>query len=271
MPSLVDAGPSTPATSSASELLVLWQHPESRAMVPVAILSFDGSHYRFKYLPAAERLDGFRPLLGFRDLSETYESDELFPLFKERVLDPTRPDFHRVLERLDLDSAHATPWEQLVRTGGVSEGDTLQVTPFPHESDEGWSCTVLAAGLRYLMIKSVATEHRTMGPYAPDDFEAHLGRLRTGDLLSVEREIGNRYNEAAQLLIEAGEVIGYLPDWLARLTAPLIEAGEKISARVMRVNDPAAGWHLRLLVEVRAGEAYEAADRRLRTDTFTAY
>jgi hypothetical protein len=59
-----------------TELLVTWQQPETRAMLPVARLSFDGESYRFNYLPAAKSIDGFRPLIGFKDVEKSYESGE---------------------------------------------------------------------------------------------------------------------------------------------------------------------------------------------------
>lgn len=148
MPSVLEAPIADVVTET--ELLVIWQQPSTRAMIPVGVLKFDGETYAFEYLLNVAHVAEFRPLLGFRDLTKRYESDELFPLFHERVMDPTRPDFVRVLDELSLDPASATPWEQLVRSGGSSEGDTLQVTPFPRESTEGWTCTALAAGVRYL-------------------------------------------------------------------------------------------------------------------------
>ena len=141
MPSVLERSADDVAT--VTELLVVWQQPSTRAMIPVGVLTFDGETYTFEYLPNVAGVDEFRPLLGFRDLAETYESDELFSLFRERVLDPTRPDFARVLDGLSLDPASATPWEQLVRSGGSSEGDTLQVTPIPRKHEACWTCSGL--------------------------------------------------------------------------------------------------------------------------------
>lgn len=255
-----------------SELLVLWQDPSTRAMVPIGVLSFDGDVYGFEYLPAAAKQEGFRPLLGFRDLDRKYESETLFPLFEERVLDPTRPDFSRVIDELALDESEATPWELLVRTGGTSEGDTLQVTPFPHRTDSGWAVLFLAAGLRYFQTKSVTTASGATQIYEEAEFERVLDSLHPGDSLVVTREVGNTYNPDAQLLFtEHGDVVGYLPDWLARFTAPCFDDGIELRARVAQVNGPSAGWHLRLMVGASAPESFARAEERLRDGDVLRY
>ena len=256
-----------------TELVVLWQQPTTRAMIPVGLLGYDGVKYRFEYLQAATSAEGFRPLLGFKDLSAHYESDELFPLFHERIMDPSRDDFEHVLEGLQLDPRTATPWEQLVFSGGGSEGDTLQVTPLPCPDEDGWSCTALASGLRYLQIKSIRSVLGESSIYTAEEFEATLSALAPGDPLVVRREIGNDYNPDALLLFTVdGKLIGYLPDWLARFVSPVLQdADEWEIARVARVNSPDAGWHLRLVVTITGSETFSEAVERLRSGAALSY
>lgn len=253
--------------TAVAELVVLWQQPTTRAMLPIGLLGFDGSVYRFEYLPAATSAEGFRPLLGFKDLAQTYESGELFPLFHERIMDPSRDDFEHVLEGLQLDPRTATPWEQLIHSGGGSEGDTLQVTPLPCADDAGWSCTALVSGLRYLQMKSVQTVLGQSPIYSGDQFESVLASLAPGDPLVVRREIGNDYNaDALVVFTEKDELLGYLPDWLARFIAPALPPGDQWEiARIERVNSPAAGWHLRLVISVQGAEPFGEAVERLRS------
>lgn len=257
---------------TATELLVVWQQPSSRAMIPVGVLAFDGRLYTFEYLPNVAEIDEFRPLLGFRDFTVTYESDELFPLFHERVLDPTRPDFTRVLDDLKIDPASATPWEQLVRSGGSSEGDTLQVTPLPREeAGGGWTCTALVAGVRYLARKSIATADGATRIYTADELESLLDRLSAGQVLRVVAEVGNEYNAEAQVLFtDQQEPVGYLPDWLAKLTAPCLTNGSTLHAVIDRVNDTSAGWHLRVLVTLHADEPFHQLRDRINSTTRSA-
>lgn len=256
-----------------TELVVLWQQPTTRAMIPVGLLGYDGAKYRFEYLQAATSAEGFRPLLGFKDLGAHYESEELFPLFHERIMDPTRDDFDHVLEGLQLDPRTATPWEQLVFSGGGSEGDTLQVTPLPCEEEHGWSCTALASGLRYLQMKSVRSVLGDSPIYTEDEFESILSALTPGDPLIVRREIGNDYNPDALLLFTVDQnLIGYLPDWLARFVAPVLPQGDRWEiARVARVNSADVGWHLRLVIKLTGTEAFGDAVERLRSGGALAY
>lgn len=266
MPSVLESPVADFVTET--DLLVVWQQPGTRAMIPVGVLTFDGETYTFDYLPNVAHVAEFRPLLGFRDLTKSYKSDELFPLFRERVLDPTRPDFVRVLDELSLDPSSATPWEQLVRSGGSSEGDTLQVTPFPRESAEGWTCTALAAGVRYLAKKSVETTDGWTRLYSDAELETVLDGLVPGQPLRVVAEVGNDYNVDAQLFFtEHNEPVGYVPDWLAKLTAPSLRGGTSVRAVVDRINGASAGWHLRVLVTLHVGESF--ADLQSRLDAAT--
>ena len=107
-----------------STLFVAWQAPEpTRAWFPIGRLdaSADRRDFVFRYthgaLHAHERA-GFEPLISFPDFERRYEASELFPLFKNRILEPNRKDFAEYLQWLDLDPAHADPIEILGLTGG---------------------------------------------------------------------------------------------------------------------------------------------------------
>lgn len=264
MPSTAVADTSATDTHLA-ELLVKWQQPSTRALRPIAVLSFDGEAYRFSYLPSVHSLEGFRPLVGFPDLDKRYESRTLFPLFRERVLDPSRSDFTRYVSELDLDPEEATPWEMLTRSGGDSAGDTLQLQPFPRRTHAGWGCRAMAAGVRHLALKEVDFGWKRSGLYSAEGLEALLASLHAGDELHVTREVGNKWEPAAALLVtSSGDAIGYLPNWLARLAEPLTRSdSSRCRARVERVNPLDAGWHLRVLFDLQADEAYELAYDRL--------
>ena len=63
---VLDQGSRTGQANPARELLVLWQHPSTRAIVPIGRLGFDGATYTFGYTQAAAasrpcaRSPGFR-------------------------------------------------------------------------------------------------------------------------------------------------------------------------------------------------------------------
>jgi len=54
--------------------------------------------YRFAYTNGARSVDGFIPFDGMEDLEAIYESANLFPLFHNRLLPKSRPEYRQFLE-----------------------------------------------------------------------------------------------------------------------------------------------------------------------------
>ena len=71
---------------------------------------------------------GFEPLVDFPDFHKPYDSSELFPLFKNRVLTPGRKDFDEYLRLLQLHG-DADPIEILSVDGGYRATDSFEVFP----------------------------------------------------------------------------------------------------------------------------------------------
>lgn len=124
-----------------------WQTARAgRAWFPISRLDADvgNDEYMFAYtqgaLEAVEKGE-FRPLLAFPDMRQQYESRELFPLFKNRVLDPKRKDFAEYINWLALDANHRDPIEILALTGGERQTDSLEVFPkLEKAADNTFSC-----------------------------------------------------------------------------------------------------------------------------------
>jgi hypothetical protein len=90
-------------------------------------------------------------------------------------------------------------------------------------------------------------------------------------VLRVVAEVGNEYNAEAQVLFtDQHEPVGYLPDWLAKLTAPCLTNGSTLHAVIDRVNDTSAGWHLRVLVTLHADEPFHQLRDRINSTTRSA-
>lgn len=232
-------------------LAVTWQHPATRKISPVAILEFSGDEYRFVYIRGALAVEGFRPLLGFPQLDRLYQSSSLFPLFAQRVMDPRRPDHDRYVARLGLP-VDATPWEQMSRSGGSREGDTLQLFPEPQvEPDGRVRCFFLVHGLRHVPSRPIVLED---GPVSVsrDELEGNLGQLRRGSRLRLVCERGNPVNPMAVLTATlSGSPLGWVPDLLLhdlyRMTS---DDPEVASVVVEHINGPDVPPHLRLMVEL---------------------
>ncbi|MBN9139244.1 MAG: hypothetical protein J0H23_00295 [Micrococcales bacterium] len=234
-------------------LVVCWQHPLTRAVEEIGLLTFDGSAYRFQYLERARTVDGFQPLIGFDDFGEAYESDELFPFFAQRVMDPRRPDYIRFVEGLSVDpDDEDSPWELLARTRGKREGDTIQLFPAPRVSEHGWECSFLVHGTRHMTLKTVPIGDEMRGKYSSEQFEEILSGLAPGDPLQLQPEPANEWTDSALLVLDAGgHPLGYVPNLLLEAVQNALTNGD-VHLFVERVNPPEAGWHLRVLARLDA-------------------
>jgi hypothetical protein len=64
---------------------------------PVGRLEYDGQLYRFCYTCGA-RKPGFQPFRGMETLDRVYDSEDLFPVFANRLLPPSRPEYEAFLQ-----------------------------------------------------------------------------------------------------------------------------------------------------------------------------
>lgn len=236
MPSATETMPLELAgAQQVSSLIVAWQDPESRIISPVGRLEQRSGTYSFRYLRRAVDVQGFRPFIGFPDLGRSYESSRLFPLFRQRVMDPKRRDYARYLETLGLGD-EAAPMEVLGRSGGVRHGDAIMLFPPPLVQPDGRTeYSFLVHGVRHM---------------AKFGVEERLARLEQGDELLIVDEPSNPMNQRALVVTSTdGHGLGWVPDLLLEYVH---KARETASAMlyVERTNGPDTPWHLRLCVRL---------------------
>ena len=71
-------------------LYVAWEDPEDRSWMPVGRLTVtEQGTYRFNYTKGAEMSKRFTPFVKLDELDAEYESDELFPIFRNRIVHET--------------------------------------------------------------------------------------------------------------------------------------------------------------------------------------
>jgi len=240
------------SSGHVSVLAVTWQHPFTRKISAIGILSLDTDGcYRFEYVKNVLTIEDFQPLIGFPDLFENYQSDHLFPLFAQRVMDPRRPDYVRYVNALGI-SESSTPWEQLSHSGGRRTGDTLQLLPVPVPADDQpgiWEVKFLVHGMRYiaerkryLNASEVSVTH--------EEFEQALQALKPGSHLQLIPEPTNPVNDLAYVVTNSnGLPLGYLPDVF---TEDVDQLGvENVSCTAEIVNSLKAPWHMRLVAKLR--------------------
>jgi len=236
------------AAATPRRLVVTWQHPSERTISPVAMLSYDGQNYRFHYIRNALRVAEFRPFLGFPDLHGRYRSDKLFPLFAQRAMTPRRPDFTRWVNRLGLDD-DASPWEQISRSGGQRQGDTIQLFPVPTVADGRLECDFLVHGMRHIAERETTVGGRVV-TVARDDLERQLAALKPGDKLHLCDEPTNPKNPLAILTTTRDDTpLGWVPDLLVN-ELHRFPNHQHAAVTALVVNGPEAGWHLRLLAHL---------------------
>jgi hypothetical protein len=246
---------SRPVNRSAGmvqRMVVAWQHPDTRKIHPVGFLTYDGEAYRFGYIRNALRIEDFRPLLGFPDLLRGYSSGDLFPLFAQRAMDPRRPDYQCYVEHLGLQGEPG-PWEQISRSQGRRQGDTLQLLPEPISVGDALTCVFLVNGMRYAHTRPHTLNDRQIS-VTRQQVEDVLARLRPGDALALTHESDNPANPLALMVTGSSVPVGWVPDLFVEDVQNLMQQ-TTVSVTVEHANGPDAPWHLRLLVRLVADPA----------------
>ncbi len=247
-----EAPGSTPAPTHSGHraLVVAWQHPDDRSIYPIGMLRRDGTEYSFRYIRAVRAAPGFRPLLGFGYLDRVYTSDRLFLLFAQRAMDSRRPDYVRYVSELGLDPSEASPWEQITRSSGRRQGDTLQLFPVPQVVNGRVWCSFLVHGMRHIPENDLVLRG-SAHPVTAEQIERTMDRLTPGSHLDLVPEPTNQRNPEAIVVMAGDTPLGYVPDLLVH-DLHRLRAITDVRASVIRTNGPEAPSHLRMLASLAA-------------------
>jgi hypothetical protein len=224
-------------------LLVAWQDPFSRLILPVGRLTRADGLFTFEYILAAiDAWDqrGFRGIFDFPGLSARYQSPRLFPVFQNRLMPTARPDYPEFIRTLGLDPANVDPMGVLSRSGGVRATDRIELFAAPaYDPAQGvWIGHFLLRGVR----------HRT------DSEQQRVLELLQGDELTLRAGPDNSQNpEALKICTDDGTYIGYLPDYLLGEVAALRGSTGALRVVVERLNPPPVASQQRLLCRLVAG------------------
>lgn len=222
-------------------LFVAWR-PEkaSSGWRPVGRLVHDGGLYRFCYTQGARQAD-FRPFSGMDNLEQVYESEDLFPIFKNRLLPKSRPEYEAYLRWSGFDPDNPPdPIVVLGVTEGIRQTDAIEVFPCPAPDAVGcYLNKFFLHGLRWVAKSALE----------------RVASLQPGDRLRVLMDIQNQSdpNAVAVRTENPSEMIGYVPRYLARDVWHLVQNCEVdlIELFVERVN-PEAPMQNRLLCKMQA-------------------
>jgi len=227
-------------------LFVAWRSGDSSngCWGPVGRLEHVANGYRFVYTRGAQTLAGFRPFSGMPDLEAVYESEELFPLFANRLLARSRPEYVDFLHWGGFDPNNPPdPLAVLGVTEGRRATDSLEVFPCPLPDADG--CYInkfFLHGIRW----------------RPPEVIERIGKLQPGEVLSLMPDPNNHYDRdavAVRTSIENGDnfQIGYVPRYLASEVRRLCAQCDPDAVKLIveRVNLDAPLQH-RLLCRMKA-------------------
>ncbi|WP_449416093.1 HIRAN domain-containing protein [Phormidium nigroviride] len=225
-----------------STLFLAWQDQNSRSWFTIGRLTFDGINYEFTYTQGvleAQEKGGFEPLASFPRLGEVYTSTYLFPVFANRLMPKSRPDYLSFIRWLNLSQDERDPIAILARSGGRRETDTLTVFPCPELDSEGrYNLHFFLHGLRYL----------------PPCAIERINRLETGEKLLLAHEFQNPKDpKALTLNTDDRYIVGYCPQYLnSEIFEVLLRNPSLVEVRVERVNQPPTPLQFRLLCNITA-------------------
>lgn len=245
-----------------SALFVAWRgaDPDKCGWGPVGRLQFDRGVYRFWYTRGALTLDGFRPFSQMDDINQVYESETLFPIFANRLLSASRPEYEDFLRWGGFDPDDPpNPIAVLGVTEGIRQTDAIEVFSCPvPDSNSCYINKFFLHGLRLV----------------PQNAQTRVQRLSKGDLLLMEEEPTNQYDPNAVAVFTSDDrvQIGYVPRYLTHDAGHLLRECEPeyVQLFVERVNSDAPLQH-RLLCKMQAcwpagfepcsGEAFQPIPR----------
>lgn len=196
-------------------LYIEWKNPTKKTWSPVGLLTRSKGQYTFQYTKGAYRAEGFTPFGRMSSLDGIYSSEELFPLFENRLLNKSRPEYRSFMNWLNLEE-DADPMDVLAVSQGLRVTDSLRIYSPPSKSKDGYSYNFFAAGISHLAKESVE----------------RIANLSKGDRIYLMDDIQNEFHDALTLRTDEPKALaGYCPSFLSAPIKKLIEE-DKTSVKV---------------------------------------
>jgi hypothetical protein len=220
-------------------LFVAWKQPDSGEWIPVAKLERRDNRYFFSYTRGVHRAKSFQPFSRMDRLDAVYESSSIFPLFANRLISKSRPEFRDYLRWLGLKSMEDDTLSMLALTGGIRGTDSIELFQPPSISNTGkYSVEFFVRSLSHL----------------PKEAIEHIGTLNPGERLFLMRDCQNDFDPLA-LAIRSGKppvFVGFCPKYYAQDLGELLSrpgGGMEIKVKCVNVDAP---LNMRLLCSISA-------------------
>ncbi|NEP10148.1 MAG: DNA-binding protein [Symploca sp. SIO2C1] len=224
------------------KLFLAWQDPNSRSWFPIGRLTFNGQQYKFVYTygaQKAQRESKFQPLHSFPELTREYRASELFPLFANRLMRPSRPDYRDYIEWMNIPRHQDDPIAILSRSGGRKATDSFEIFPCPEPDENGlYHIHFFCHGLRHI----------------PQGSIARISELQSNEQLYLANEFQNPYDSQALLLCTKDHhILGYCPRYLVADALEILrEQPDLVHVHVEQVNFAPTPLQFRLLCNMTA-------------------
>lgn len=196
-----------------------WQAPETKDWFVVGALTESERGYQFNYTKGSLKARNFVPFSGMEDLNKSYVSNELFPLFQNRLLSERRPEYSNFINWLGLEGDEITPLNILARSGAMRGTDKLQMFRRIEIDESGkYKHIFFLHGLGYLN-KSA---------------QKRVEELSKGERLFLCQDRQNDYDSEAVIVRadKPAEIVGYCPRYFARDINRLLEYSENMDVTV---------------------------------------
>lgn len=200
-----------------NSIFIAWKSQDKKSWYVVGSLTEseqDGnSKYTFHYTQGADPTNGFVPFTGMPDLEKTYRSNDLFPMFKNRLLSEKRPEYPTFIKWLGLEEG-ADIINILSRSSGVRKTDQLQMFQRVKLNKDGsFEHIFFAHGLGHLGEEALK----------------RVSKLSRGERLYLPLDCQNSIDENAVLIRadDPAQIVGYCPRYLARDIAMLLKNDKK--------------------------------------------
>lgn len=209
-------------------LYVAWQQPKSNEWIVVAKLHSVRGSYQFSYTRGALRAKGFQPFHPMNKLDVIYEAPVLLPLFSNRLINKSRPDYKSYLRWLGLAAYADDPMTMLALTGGIRETDSIELfQPPQYAMGLEFQLDFFARGLSYL----------------PKETINLVSQLNVGSELFLMKDCQSSFDSLALALRSSSAPVfaGYCPKYYAQDFRALLDeqnTGLRVCVKCVNLDAP---------------------------------
>ncbi|WP_457561605.1 HIRAN domain-containing protein [Caminibacter pacificus] len=204
------------------ELFLAYREPKEKKWYVIGKLWENNERYYFCYTQGVKNLKEFNLFEGMKNLNKLYESDELFPFFKNRLLNKRRPEYGTYLGWLGVEG-EISPIDELALTNGIRITDNFQVFKKPVNKNGIFEIDFFVHGISHL----------------PKCYQERIKHLKESEKLFIMKDIQNIYDKNALVLRtnDPIENIGYIPRYYNKEVNKLLELNNgEVDVTIKKIN-----------------------------------